>query len=87
MTDTNYNLRNLKKMAAMVDATVEVTHVGSATFLEVRAPRGMKWNEGGALTLVDVAEKPWKNDYKDVMSRMSYGLSDGTNDYDPEDWD
>ena len=77
-------LRQLRAAASKLGATVEDTKIGHSHTCEVIAPDGKFWAEGDVHCMVDTTSQPWKPDYEDLLSRMSYGLEECT---DPDcDW-
>lgn len=67
-------LRQLKAAAKKIGATVEDDKIGLTHECRVEAPKGHVWNDG-VHEFVDQAYIPWKPDYGDLLSRMSYGFS------------
>lgn len=69
-------LAKVRAAAAKLGATVEDEKVGHSHSCRVEAPHGKIWAEGDVHELVDDANRPWKPDYADLLSRMAYGLED-----------
>jgi len=70
-------LRKLKAAAAKVGATVEKGTYGMTICVEVFAPQGKVFAEGGGThIMVDDTYVGFKPDYDDLLSRLSYGLED-----------
>lgn len=67
-------LREVKKVATQFNATVIKERVGNTNSLEIEAPKGFVWCEGGVHVIVDASYYPFPNDYEDVLSRMRFGL-------------
>ena len=66
-------LADVKKAAAkMGGVTVEQAREGDSLTLYVDAPKGHRW-EQELHEFVDSSNLPWKPDYDDMLSRMSYG--------------
>ncbi len=67
-------LAKLKKEAAKIGATVERTREGMTMVCRCTAPHGFRWNDGDVHQFVDdVYTGP--NDYADIISRMSHGVT------------
>jgi hypothetical protein len=76
-------LRDVKKAAALIGATVVDDKAYGTHECTVEAPHRYRWADGLHM-FVDCTNQPWKPDYQDLLDRMSYGIEPCT---DPEcDW-
>lgn len=69
-------LREVKRVAAKLGAKVEDDKSGNTHECRVEAPHRKRWACDDIHELVDAANRPWKPDYADVVSRMNCGLTD-----------
>ena len=69
-------LAKVRALAKQLGATVEDEKIGNHHECRVEAPHRKKWSEGDVHELLDSANRPWKPDYEDLISRMNYGLED-----------
>jgi hypothetical protein len=77
-------LKEVRRLAREIGATVEDTRDGGTHECRVEAPDGFYWAEGSVHEMVDCSYRPWKPDYADLLSRMKYGVTKCT---DPDcDW-
>jgi len=67
-------LRDVRARAAELGATVEDEKVGNHHECRCEAPHRFKWAGDDLHELIDSTNRPWKPDYADMLSRMSYGL-------------
>lgn len=70
---TMATLKQVKKAAEAIGATVVDDIVGLTHECRVEAPQGFHWADG-VHEFVDCCYTPWKPDYQDLLDRMSYGV-------------
>lgn len=77
-------LKDVRKLAKQLGATVEDDKIGNTHECRVEAPHRKRWACRGVHEMVDSSFLPWKPDYADVLDGMKFGLEDCT---DPDcDW-
>jgi hypothetical protein len=74
-------LKNLKSLATKYGAEVETNcYDGDLVSIEVLAPDGKQWVEGGCLTMVEVyyrhAPESKPEAFETLMRRIGYGLEE-----------
>lgn len=68
------SLKKLRNAALKIGATVEDEKIGDSHSCRVEAPLGYVWVSDNLHEFVDSSWKPWKPDYADLLSRVSYGI-------------
>ena len=66
-------LAKVKRLATKLNATVIDDKCYQVHECRVEAPHGFVWNDG-VHEMVDCANRPWKPDYDDILSRMEFGI-------------
>jgi len=68
-------LKDVKKRAKELGASVTKERQGDTVVVYVTAPKGKRW-EHELHEFVDSVHYMWPNDYDDLLQRMSYGLEE-----------
>jgi len=75
-------LKDVRRLAKQLGATVEDEKIGNAHECRVEAPHRKRWSCCDIHELISSVNRPWKPDYDDVLDRMNHGLEDCIGDCD-----